>query len=59
MWIARDSDGLWLFKDKPKQEVWEHEVFWYGVCIGQIDSELLPDVTFDTSPVEVELKLKK
>ena len=56
MWIARDfGGGLYLFPEKPiklvKYNCWDGED-WY-----KIDQDLFPEVTFENSPVEVELKL--
>jgi hypothetical protein len=59
MWIARDRRGtrLTLHGEKPtwveEYRVWSR---WY---IADLDDRLLPEVTFDNSPMEVELVIKK
>ena len=73
MWIARAEDNqLCVFKEKPfllelpelKIRVWVYEEA-CGTCsswrhIGErLDSDSFPEVTFENSPMEVELKLKK
>ena len=61
IWIARDESGrLELFHEKPTYNyikaicdyAWQH-----GDYIGGLDKTLFPEVTFDNSPQEVELKL--
>ena len=60
MWIARDKDGtLSLYGDKP---VIEKYCDYYSTCLDYylpLDKELFPEVTFENSPQEVELKLIK
>lgn len=55
MWMARDKSGdLYLYKSKPIV----NEGIWY--CregLWSISNYLFPEVTFENSPVEVELKL--
>ena len=56
MWIARDfGGGLYLFPEKPilmtDYKCWDGED-WY-----KIDRDLFPEITFENSPMEVELKL--
>lgn len=68
LWIARDSNGeLHLFGDKPERTVW-----WEGTsseleCFDSEDGYLFyyfdndkdyPEITFENSPQQVELKLK-
>jgi hypothetical protein len=59
LWIARDTNGdIYLHKNKPYQKVagiWtctDQEFFWLG-------KEYFPEVTFENSPREVEIKLVK
>ena len=57
MRIARDGNykrQLFLYVDKPQS----HEGIWYskGDCYD-VDNRLFPEVTFENSPMEVELKL--
>ena len=57
LWIARDrSGGLWMFESKPikAREMFTQQPF---SQIYSIDDSLFPEVTFDNSPMEVELKL--
>ena len=58
MWIARDLfGGLYLFANKPQKMdeygCWEGED-WY-----KITRDLFPELTFENSPMEVELVIKK
>ena len=59
LWIARDRDykrQLFLYVDKPQS----YEGIWYSTSdIYEIDSRLFPEVTFENSPQEVELVIKK
>ena len=63
MWICRDKDGLLHleFTDKPpfksineRTVVWESNSEWGSV---ELDRTSFPEVTFENSPMEVELKL--
>lgn len=73
MWIARaDDNELCVFREKPfllelselKCRIWVYEDR-CGDCaswrnIGErMDSNAFPEVTFENSPMEVELVLKK
>lgn len=59
-WIARESCGLWLFDSKPikrnrnndKYYIWNNNRY-------SIDHKLFPEITFENSPKEIELKLKR
>lgn len=54
MWIARDKHGeIYLYPTKPHKYdyVFDGDDWW------QIDQNLFPEVTFENSPKEVELKL--
>lgn len=58
MWITRDSGGaLLLHTEKPilykSSGIWDSEN-WF-----EIDSNLYPEVTFENSPQEIELIIKK
>lgn len=57
-WIARDKGGgLYLFPEKPiKDNIYG---YYEGDNWYKIDSAFLPEVTFENSPVQVELKLVK
>lgn len=55
LWIARDKSGLLnLYKEKPtlNEGYWLGNGFW-----AVLDLEYFPEVTFENSPQEVELKL--
>lgn len=59
LWVARDlSEELILFKEEPsynnKIKMWVG-----GLPIGKLKGYSLPEVTFENSPQEVELKLVK
>ena len=58
LWIARDYmfNSLYLYKNKPELDGdrWISDDGMYS-----IDDDLFPEVTFENSPMEVELKLKK
>lgn len=58
LWIARDKDGvLSLFDDKPFKN--EYECWTTVRNCYLIDDELFPEVTFENSPQQFELKLVK
>ena len=56
MWICRTKLGsLWLCEDKPKHD---SIGFYDSVNFIRIHNRnLFPEVTFENSPMEVELKL--
>lgn len=55
LWIARDKDGLiYLYMKKPTLIGWYFDTKY---LIGEIDKTSFPEVTFENSPQEVELKL--
>lgn len=60
LWIARDlSEELILYKEKPsynnKIKMWMYS----GLPVGKLTGYSFPEVTFENSPKEVELKLIK
>lgn len=63
LWIARDSDNtLCIHKGKPKKffspKIGSH--FWVSLeDYWEIGEDFLPEVTFENSPQEVELVIKK
>jgi hypothetical protein len=61
MWIARaESGNLTLYQTEPQQEVsmLTGSIYWNDRLESfKIDDRLFPEVTFDNSPKEVELKL--
>ena len=60
MWVARDYYGLALYKAKPKLDK-KDKIIFNDMGIGHlpINENLFPEVTFENSPIEVELKIKK
>ena len=59
MYIARNKNGhLWLHKEKPSLSI-SGKVFTSGPFgdFFNIDDNLFPEVTYENSPREVELKL--
>ena len=57
LWIARDKDGmLYISEEKPKLfgDYFDTAI---GTFYSEIPSVLFPEVTFENSPQEVELKL--
>lgn len=59
MYIARNEDGsLALFRKKKPKLFWDEKVgqYWVGSSMW-LDSNDYPEVTFENSPQEVELKL--
>ena len=61
MWIARAESGyLKLYQTEPQQEVsmLTGSIYWNDRLESfKIDDRLFPEVTFENSPQEVELKL--
>ena len=59
IWIARDNstkyEQLFGYYDKPYKE---ENYFVGNVCIT-FNKELFPEVTFENSPMKIELKLIK
>ena len=58
LWIARDKDGLiYLFTSEPEYNIIYDR--WESYDSEQIELGILcfPEVTFENSPQEVELKL--
>ena len=59
-WIARDKDGsLWIFEEKPT--FFEGGSSWvcnFGKNYAALDNSWFPEVTFENSPKEVEIKFK-
>ena len=58
MWIEREKNGeLYIYRDRPyfmERFGLLEEDEWY-----RIDKDAFPEVTFENSPMEVELVLKK
>ena len=59
LWIPRNKDGsLALFRYKPWKIRYDTFDKWRGDFI-ELDKKLYPSVTFENSPMEVELTLKQ
>lgn len=66
LWIARDKNGdIGLYRQRPiwRKVTWLSEPFydWLGEIgeasfMGYLDPDNFPEVTFENSPQEVELK---
>lgn len=55
-WIARDMDGdLHIFRDKPERL----SCFFNGVIISEFYRDVVPEITWENSPVEVVFKIEK
>ena len=65
LWIARDkNDGLWLYSKKPKlsedvEGIWVCSQYGMPVEVIVLPAEMFPEVRFENSPQQVELKLIK
>ena len=60
VWIARDKDGmLYLYEDEPKLAYSNAHYFDAANGCYDLPIGLFPEVTFENSPQEVELKLVK
>ena len=58
MWIARTPLGtLSLHNIYPKYITDEYDSCWINGHLLYLDDRLFPEVTFENSPMEVELKL--
>lgn len=59
VWIARDENGsLWVYEKAPS---FAHGTGEFYCMVGELNSELderfFPEITFENSPREIELKL--
>jgi hypothetical protein len=63
IWIARDKNGnLWFHEGKPHINKYAEKdnAFWSSDGeYYEVDQDLFPEVTFENSPMEVELVIKK
>ena len=59
LWIARDDYGLWVFVNKPTKTTINGDKYFvkHWNVRYSIDSKLFPEITFDNSPQQIELKL--
>lgn len=55
LWIARNKSGnLFMYSSRPEIVC---DGFYFGSDQSLLDNNLFPEVTFENSPQEVELKL--
>ena len=60
MWIAREKGGLLeIFTEKPHLHQEDMFKYWVGGRYFVLPYEAFPDVTFENSPKEVEIKIKE
>ena len=59
-WIARDESGyIYLYEREPVLVAdWSGRI-WSGGDAFELERDSFPEVTFENSPMEVELVLKK
>lgn len=57
LWIARDDNGLFLFKEKPIEVYLNGIGYCYelGDEICQLKDDIFPEVTYKNSPRQVEI----
>ena len=55
LWIARNLDDYLTLHDE--EPVWYDRIKCWSDVIYELDWKLFPEVTFENSPIEVELKL--
>ena len=56
-WLARNKSGnLFMYSSRPEIVC---DGYYFGSGQSLLDSELFPEVNFENSPQEVELKLVK
>lgn len=57
LWVARDKDGrLYLYDSKPIREKDYFDVKAFALNV-ELNPTYFPEVTFENSPREVEIKL--
>lgn len=61
LWIARDKDGyIGLYRKLPTWvRINRFREDWDGDFMGLLDKDSFPEVTFENSPMEVEIKILK
>lgn len=61
LWVARNQDGsLWLHEEEPSLVYSDELRKWYyegGSFLDIYDESVFPEVTFENSPQEIEIKL--
>ena len=59
LWLARDKNGsLWVYKRKPERTEKSFDIKWGVHERIWLNGEDFPEVTWENSPMQVELKLK-
>lgn len=61
-WVARDNDGdLFFYTDKPRREnaVWDEPQYWIGEAYTELNTDLFPDLTWESEPEQVEIIIKR
>lgn len=61
-WVARDSNGsLYFYRCKPERVRYinSNDGLWMSETINELNSDLFPDLTWDSDPIEVELIIKR
>lgn len=59
LWIARDKDGMLYVSEEKPQLYGDYFDTELGSFYSEIPSGLFPEVTFENSPQEVEIIIKK
>lgn len=59
LWITRDYSGLWAFSEKPIKKGNVFTMLTTSCKVYQLDSGLFPEITFENSPQQIEIKLVK
>ena len=64
MFLARDEDGMIClhFEEPPQRTIYEKTVVWRNESEWgsvELPRDSYPEVTYENSPVEVELEIKK
>ena len=58
LWIARDESGdIYLYDSKPERVADWSGGIWKASDFFELQPDSFPEVTFENSPLEVELKL--
>ncbi len=57
-WVARDGNGnLWTYTHKP---IRSENPYWLGeVADFTLTNDVLPDLTWESDPIEVEIRIKR
>lgn len=56
LWIARDYRGLYIFENQPRLVI--DRFHSYGFIL-LVQNDKFPEITFENSPQQVEIKLIK